>query len=260
MNTGPLRPEHVIVGTPRAGVFCNRRPENWKINQKFLHTYHLTISMQEGTEEFYTNRGLRVYLGQGKHRVEGMSAQTPNPTLLYHQQAPSGEPHFSTSKGLKQTRFHTGFERRQEKNISNIFQQQEKEYMKTREAKAEILLKFRSERLQALDKSHGYNPITGIAYNPATETTLATSRSSMRRVANNGMTDQAMKKADINMRNSADRFYLSGSSQPNSELRQKVMLTGGLQHEKTTWSLSVDERGAPSFGVEDQFSKSLYTR
>jgi hypothetical protein len=202
-------------------------------------------------QDFYSFNGNKVNLGKSKHRSSALNSGTSvGKQMLYH----SGSNIGFTEQGLHSTKFHRGFDRRKEANISNIFSDREKEYVTVREEKAEALNKMRTQRLEETGKAHGYDIITA---QPFVGSSMVPEPLRRRTYSGYGLGDDSIKSGEITLRGSTARFYRQTPSDPMQEYRQLNLVADGLQKEKRTRITNTVTM--PSYGMEDQFSKSLYT-
>lgn len=203
--------------------------------------------------EFFTPGMGRAVVGRSKHRPEGQnSSSSIGMKLLYHCESGSNENELSPG-GLKTTKFHRGFQRRMHDSISNIFSDKEKEYAVVREAKTSSLLKARAARIYMEDRSHGYDIVSG---NPYGNVDIVLERP--RKIAlGNGLTDASVRCGEISLRESSSRYFASPADEAIRKRREELLIREGLMKEKKTGSLA-GKADLPSFGVHDQFGKSLY--
>lgn len=209
--------------------------------------------IRDGDYEFYSPAGGRINLGASKHKPAALNSSVSIGTqLLYHDNR--DQTPFVPDKGLKTTKFHNGFDRRRASNITNIFSEKEKEYSEVRVVKVEKLAVARADRLNTLERTHGYNVITGELYG-----NVAPVVERDRRTWLGGQTSEAgAREAAVTLRMSDSRFFRPSPSGPALEFRQQQMRSEGLLKERRSGSLA-GKSDLPSYGVEDQFSKSIYT-
>ena len=62
----------------------------------------------------------------------------------------------------------------------------------------------------------------------------------------------------LNMHQSSNRYFTQQDKSPTLCNRRKLMITDGLNHAKYSSVIGVGRNDIPSYGIEDQFSKSDY--
>uniref|UniRef100_A0A7S3NGF4 Uncharacterized protein n=1 Tax=Aureoumbra lagunensis TaxID=44058 RepID=A0A7S3NGF4_9STRA len=185
--------------------------------------------------------------------IEGVRRTT---SRLDHVSSIDGKSYLTTEekrneKGLRATKFRLGFERRQ--NIEPYTERKEQE--KVLEGRRQVRSQIRREQLLKNSDINRYNPITG-AYDPFKK--AKDERGGVKRLSDKP-SEERIRAGEIYVRNSKYRFYTPtqyGSS--DHVKRQELLLSGGLSKPKFSSILGVGRDEAPSFGVEDQFSKSCY--
>lgn len=192
-------------------------------------------------------------IGRSKRRPEGVNyADAAGNKLLYHCELGSFEAE-GFPRGLSTTKFHRGFDRRKQENISNIFSEKEKEYAVIREARVTSLVKARAARIYSDERSHGYNIISGAPYGNVEITSDKPRKVSL----GNGLSEAAIRTGEISLRESPARYFTSPANEEIRRLREERLLNEGLLKDKKTGSLA-GKSDLISYGVEDQFGKSQY--
>lgn len=69
---------------------------------------------------------------------------------------------------------------------------------------------------------------------------------------------ETKREAETKFRTSEFRYYAQPPSREAMQRRQELMLREGLNTAKKTSLLGIGRNDLPSYGVEDQFSKSEY--
>ena len=201
--------------------------------------------------EFFTKNMSATPIGRSKRRPEGMEhAASIGNKLLYHCELGSNATD-RFPKGLSTTKFHRGFDRRKQDSISNIFSEKEREYAVIREARVTSLVKARAEKIYSDERSHGYNIISGVPYGNVEITSDKPRKVSL----GNGLSDAAIRTAEISLRESPARYFVSPANEEIRRVREGRLLREGLLKDKKTGSLA-GKSDLPSYGVEDQFGKS----
>jgi hypothetical protein len=119
----------------------------------------------------------------------------------------------------------------------------------------EALALGRVGRLSDLERTHGYNVVTGAAYGNRAISVEKNRKTCL----GDGLGKDSAKEAEIILRESTARYYLPPPDGPAQVRRESLLLRQGLLKDKRTSSLT-GKNDLRSFGVEDQFSKSLYTQ
>mmetsp|Transcript_5473 Transcript_5473/g.7506 ORF Transcript_5473/g.7506 Transcript_5473/m.7506 type:complete len:411 (+) Transcript_5473:94-1326(+) len=173
--------------------------------------------------------------------------------FLQHHGEPDGRVNMNKlheDRGLKQTRFHKGFHRRNVRDIvdheTKIAQEEAREQMKS------MHLSKRRERLHQLDKQNEYNLLTG-EYNES-----KFKEPSKKIVDDFRNHPERRNYGTILMRDSHNRFHMQPYSGMNHDIRQQKLVTEGVLKPKMTSVLGIGRNEMPSYGVEDQLSKSNY--
>lgn len=160
--------------------------------------------------------------------------------------------------GLGSTRFGKGFQRRSASNISNPIRDERLEVSREKERMSQTLSASRSDLLKTIDNYNGFDIITGSTRDGPGGVTKPRVEG-IRRVGD-GLGPEAPQRAHIILRDSSSRFFTPQYSGPHHEYRQHVLVTEGLKLPKASSTIQLGKKDNPSSGVEDQFSKSDYTK
>lgn len=122
-----------------------------------------------------------------------------------------------------------------------------------REERAKRTEDMRRRRLEALDKTNGFNVMTG-EFDAARDNS---GRMQRKHFSNSGLTDWVKREGDVLLRTSASRFY---RPEPVTNARRQHMLrTEGLPaNTKYSSVLGIGRAEMRSYGVADNFEYSLY--
>lgn len=182
------------------------------------------------------------------------------------------EPQFTVTTGTQETRFHrgeyytqrprtfclqpsdtqasAGFRRRAQSAIGQ--DRARKEHEMAMEAKREEFGSRRRQRLAELDKTNGFNVMTG-EYDPAKDK----SGNKQRKHLDGKPGAILQREGDVLLRTSASRFYRPEPM--TSAKRQHMLVTEGLPPSiKMSSVLGIGRAELPSYGVADNFAYSLY--
>ncbi|CAM9998023.1 unnamed protein product, partial [Phaeothamnion confervicola] len=159
-------------------------------------------------------------------------------------------------KGLATTRFHKGFQRRPYRKILQDIDRRKHEELKD-EARA-ASSEHRRRRLEALDKRNQFNIITG-EHSEALLRATSPSRGveALARRSEN-LSVLAAREEYVLLRDSLYRFHAPAWTGEGHDARQGTLRRQGLLAAASSSVLGVGRSEMQSFGVEDQFSKSLY--
>ncbi|GMH80846.1 hypothetical protein TL16_g08719 [Triparma laevis f. inornata] len=163
-------------------------------------------------------------------------------------------------RGVHTSKFKKGFQRRQYSDIRQDDIRKQREFQK--EQASALHLDRRRERARQRGEYNGFNPITG---------TVAPNREMKKDInswlldgqptkvqVGEGPSQELQRIGHIQLRDSKSRFFLPHYSGTNHDRRQNMMVTEGLSKSKSSSILGVGNSDLLSYGVEDQFSKSLY--
>lgn len=184
-----------------------------------------------------------------------------NKFFLYHNEGPKKSVLDATfisppiaDHGLAATRFHKGFNRKNIKDIVNEPAEKHKAYFAAKAEKGETLSVVRHDRLKSIESRNGYDPITGVPKvdNPPKQKVEGV------RYCGDGLGPEAPLRGHNMLRGSENRFFTPQYSGPAHEYRQKVLVSEGLLGPKQVGVIKYGTGEYPSYGVQDQFSKSQY--
>lgn len=165
------------------------------------------------------------------------------------------------STGLGATKFGKGFSRRTKEAIdaSNRDESQlqaAEAYQQMRESRSKIQNEMRLRHKLESENKAGYNIISG---QPLPGFSTSVSRPGVKLVGSNGLGPEAANRGKAILRESTGRYHAPFPSGHNQEYRQAVLYKEGLITDKYIGLLEVGKKDLPSYGIEDQFSKSEYT-
>ena len=196
--------------------------------------------------------------GGAMKEVLGMDGAAPGSTIpgyLRHRAGPQGQSQQEKIvRGVDTTKFKKGFWRRPESMIQpSSFRDSFNSY---KEDRCERHRMGRMERLGRMEERNGMRGIMSNAFNPINgyvPPPLQPAKNS------DEPSLELQRIGHIQLRDSLSRFYLPHYSGDNHDRRQKVLVSEGLVKEKHSSLLSLGSSDLKSNGVEDQFSKSLYS-
>jgi hypothetical protein len=215
-------------------------------------------------EEFTSHGGQYINLGTFKNKQSSITSY--NPTLTHHvtitHDIQANQQNNDLRSGLSETRFHKGFQRRQKDQIQNIFADEERrlreEHHKVRQHRADVQNQHRGEMLKTINNRAGYDIITG---NPKGEKIVVSKPEGIRSLPNQGLGPEAPARGQAVLRETDGRFFRPLGTGPSHDYRQDMLYREGLaKREKYTSIIQLGKKDLPSYGVEDQFSKSEYLK
>eukprot|EP01038_Epipyxis_sp_PR26KG_P010434 gene10434-14017_t len=205
--------------------------------------------------DFPSHGGSLINLGCYKNKTA--NNETYRADLLIHTNMTSvgNESDLCAKSGLDQTRFHKGFNRRHVSNISNPSADITREFERTFAKKSMALARARSENLKSIEHQNGYDIITGTAKGKGPLNRVE----SLRITGSTGVGNDSLKQGKAILNDSPSKFFTPMYSGPKQDYRQDLLHREGLQTGKYTSILQLGKKDMPSYGIEDQFSKSQYT-
>ncbi len=179
--------------------------------------------------------------------------------VMHYQKNPAP---FEPVQGFNETKFHTGFMRRQLYDIPHP-PSQNKEVVLQREARTRRLQDARREALVATESFayNGYNIITGEELDKSKDRAARAhhKRRHIKEPYDKGMSANA---PGGRLRDSTSRFFCTAQQMPSRYQRQALLEADGLTHTKRKSSVigvgSGPAHEIPSIGAREALSESLY--
>lgn len=210
-------------------------------------------------EEFSSKTGSVICLGSFKnkdHKLEQYDS-----TKLVHTSSSLPNLELTAVQGLSQTRFHKGFNRRNQGNMTNEYTEIDKKqaemFTKMRNDRSELLNNTRKQVLIAIDAKSGYNIINGQL--KGTPTSSYQRIEGIKKISD-GLGPEASLRGKSILRESQGRYHAPIGSGANHEFRQEVIYKNGLLKEQGCGILQPGKNDMFSYGIQDQFSKSQYMK
>jgi hypothetical protein len=206
---------------------------------------------------FQSTRGNNITLGQHKKKFEQSYGEFKQ-SMIYHDDGPRNLDHCPVTfeGGLSQTRFHKGFQRRSETNIHNPLQEQEKMYRTMSSKRSLDACENRKQTLTKVASAVHYDIINGacqaVKDKPPKPEGL--------RMNGDGLGSEAPLRGSAILRESPGRYFAPYPSGHNQNHRQDVLLREGISKEKMTSIIQIGKGDLKSYGVDDQFARSEYTK
>ena len=207
---------------------------------------------------FLSTKGNYIGLGTHKRKFES-AARSHNSSMVFHQDGPREISHSQSDfhGSLSQTRFHKGFQRRGESNIGNILQDKEKDYRKSAEVRKEGMRQNRSQTLLKVASATKYDIVNGsLPYNQR----IVPEKPVGLKMCGDGLGNEAPKRGSAILRESVGRYFAPYPTGECAEYRQTILLKNGISKEKTSSIIQLGRSDLSSYGVDDQFAKSGYSK
>jgi hypothetical protein len=212
-------------------------------------------------EEFSSINGSTIRLGRYKHHSESRNDRSSN--LLSHSSSTTITTEPSFPKGLDQTKFGKGFARRNQSQILNPLVEGELQrietYQATKMRRAERTGSIRALTLEFKNSSTSYDIISG-AQNRNQYFAVANTHNEGIKCFSSELGPEAFTRGKNTLRESAGRYFSPVPSGEAHDYRQQVLFNDGLLSKKRCGVLEASKKDLASYGVEDQFSKSQYTK
>jgi len=156
--------------------------------------------------------------------------------------------------GLQSTKFGQGFVRRQENNIVNPAADAIREHQRQVEHRAELANRSRCENLHRIDSLSGFNIISHERKGDGPREVKEGKKK-----LDGRMSDISNRNGQIMLRDSMGKFFMPQGSGHRHVYRQKVILAEGVYEPRCSSVIQIGSKDMPSYGIEDNFSKSQYT-
>lgn len=210
--------------------------------------------------QFASKGGAVIALGSFKNHDSNPGSVYKH-TFIVHDVNDNTQQHIEhfkveNSGGLKTTRFGKGFERRNETSIINPVRDVRRGHSQHVERRAEATAAVRSVNLKVQDSFHGHDIITG--HPKQSPGNFRENKPEGLKYLGDGLGFEAPNRANILLRDSAQRFFTPHPSGTAHEYRQEVIVKNGCFSPRHSSIIQLGKQDIPSAGVEDQFSKSNY--
>lgn len=156
--------------------------------------------------------------------------------------------------GLQSTKFGQGFNRRQESNIINPAADAIREHAREVQQRAERAERERCENLRRIDSMSGFNIISHEIKGDGPKQV----REGKKKL-DGRMSDISNRNGQIMLRDSMGKFFMPQGSGHRHAYRQHVILHEGVYEPRCSSIIQIGSKDLPSYGIEDNFSKSQYT-
>lgn len=205
-------------------------------------------------EEFTSSNGSTICLGRYKHRDGGHAGEQ---NMLVHGATASTTLEAKFASGLEHTKFGKGFARRQQAAIQNPLSDHQaraiESYQHQKAQRMEKTAEVRSQAIGSRNNANGYDIISGQAKGTPSGRSQGGIKCHIPALG-----PEAPARGQATLRESDGRFFMPHANGMRHEYRQNVLYNDGLLCQRYTGILDANKRDLPSFGVEDQFSKSQY--
>ena len=158
---------------------------------------------------------------------------------------------FDPIKGLRETKFGMGFQRK------NVIENPAADEIARKQVEInmhkEMLSARRADDLRRQDEKNGFNPIThalrGDGFKPQPQG---------KRKIEVKVSEEIAANSRIQLRESEGRFHMPHASGVKHEYRQLVLTQDGIVQPRFSAVLESGKADLPSYGIEDNFGKSVY--
>ncbi len=165
------------------------------------------------------------------------------------------------SGSLNATKFHKGFQRRMECDITNELKDAEERNKIESEDRKSKMRNCRMQEMKTRASGSGFNILTGKVIDQNAIPQENSFKKTLNHHHTNGLGPEAPARGFSILRESpVGRFHQPQNSGNNHDYRQEMLCKEGINKPKYTGILAVGKGDLPSYGVEDQFSKSEYDK
>lgn len=208
-------------------------------------------------EEFTSYGGSYIALGHHKNKQSNNTLNFKDQFLTHTTVSPYNQQE-SIPGGLAHGKFKKGFIRRQKDQINYEGTAEEKqrndELNHTRAQRNAQLNLIRKNCIVDQDNRSGYNIISGEVKNTSK---LSNQRGGIR-ILGDGLGPEAPARGNATLRESEGRFFTPLGTGKTHEYRQEILYKEGLAKDRFCGIIQTGKPDIPSYGIEDQFSKSEY--
>lgn len=162
---------------------------------------------------------------------------------------------WNQNSGINDTKFGKGFTRKSSQNIINPVADNIREHLEMNLTLSQNYGKLRTEKLIKKDNISGYNVITGERKNDG-----RILKPDVINIRNHGVSKESVKHGIAIMADSGSKFFGPQYSGVKQEYRQAVLTKEGVNIPRTSSIIQLGKHDLPSYGIEDCFSKSQYTK
>lgn len=202
---------------------------------------------------FISNRGNEIRLGSSKSSHNLFKFEYQKNEFLYHDEGPRPTP-ANIGTLIPPKSFYTP-SRRQGYAMVNPRAEESNSYAEQAAKRREINALKRAQDMVDRNNRTGYNVITGDIYGngPKPE------RFHNRHIPD-GLGPESHSRGIVQLKDSVNRYFLPQESGEGHRRRQEKLNKEGLSVPKMQGVINVGKAEAPSYGLEDQFSKSKYAK
>jgi len=200
---------------------------------------------------FISHRGNSVILGHCKSGHNTFVNEYQKNEFLWHNDGPTPQPaNRGTLSAPKDIYRHS---RRPEEAMVNHRAAENASYSEKVEKRKELSATIRTQDMVDRSQRTGYNLITGDIYGdgPAPQRLLS-------RHIPDGLGPESHNRGMQQLKDSCNRYFVPQESGESHKRRQERLIKEGIALPKMQGVVAIGKPEAPSFGIEDQFSKSKY--
>jgi hypothetical protein len=202
-------------------------------------------------DEFQSFEGNTIRLGKSSRNHIAPKNEYQRSEFLHHYDGPKPIPHQEDTFAMKKSIY--AHQRRPVEAIDNPRANENRHHSDIVDQKKQTLAKCRSEEFTKRSQQTGYNLITGeiCGGGPRIEKPHKTN-------IGNGLGTESQRRGMQIMRDSENRYFAPQFSGEHQRYRQEVIVKEGILQPKMSGIISIGKPEAPSYGIEDQFSKNQY--
>jgi hypothetical protein len=224
-------------------------------------------------DEFSSKAGSYIKLGNHKSNAAEPTIRAYDATFISHSPIKSSmqrtnmnpegrlvvdsssNSEYSYTGGLHTTKFHSGFQRKGEKYISNPAADEIRAIAEAGQGRKDNANTNRAAVLYQTNNKNGFNVITGAA---KVGLTPVSEKKGGKRCIRPTVSNEVAANSRIILRESEGRFYMPHATGVKHEYRQDILNKGGIQRELYSYVLQPGKQDLKSTGIEDNFSRSQY--
>ena len=224
-------------------------------------------------DDFSSKGGAYIKLGNHKSNVADPTMRAYDPTFIAHSPiksvmeratinpegrlvVPSDQnSQYCYSGGLHTTKFHSGFQRKGEKFISNPAADEVKAIREESQYRRDNANANRAASLYYADNKNGFDVLTGA---PKAGLVPVPEKHGGKRSIRPVVSDEIAANSRITLRESNCRFFMPHATGVKHEYRQDILNKAGVTKPLFSSILEPGKADLASSGIEDNFSRSRY--
>lgn len=199
---------------------------------------------------FISHKGNAIHLGTSKSVKSLPKNEYQKSEFLWHHDGPTPVP---SQSNLSAPKSFYSVARRSQSTMDNPRADENTAYAEVVEKRKETSAQIRTQDMVHRSHRTGYNVITGDIYGKGPKAERQHSRH-----IPDGLGPESHHRGMQQLKDSCSRYFIPQESGGSHERRQDNIVREGISKPKMQGIISVGKGEAPSFGIEDQFSKSQY--